>query len=127
MNAAGKEWALWREQKKLPEPHGLMYDRSDEYVGTAPVGQYPRAQTQAGHLDMIGNVWEWTNDWFQIYKTEPQVNPKGAPIGDRKAIRGGGFDSEFSLWVKPAARYHQLATASVHVIGFRCASNLKPQ
>jgi formylglycine-generating enzyme required for sulfatase activity/serine/threonine protein kinase len=127
MNAAGQEWADWLAANELPEPSGLMYDKNDGFVGTSPVGRYPRAQTQGGHLDMIGNVWEWTNDWFEIYKDKAQVNPKGASAGDRKAIRGGGFNGEFSLWVNPAARYHQLATASVHAIGFRCASALKPQ
>ncbi|MFP6686520.1 MAG: hypothetical protein VB934_17500, partial [Polyangiaceae bacterium] len=61
------------------------------------------------------------------YKAEPVVNPKGASIGDRKAIRGGGYDGEFPLWIKPAARDHQLATASAPVIGFRCASQLTPR
>ncbi len=127
MNAAGNEWAAWLKQRKLPAPRGLMYNKDDGYIGTAPVGRFPRAQTQNGHLDMIGNVWEWTDDWFELYKAEPVVNPKGASIGDRKAIRGGGYDGEFPLWVKPAARDHQLATASAPVIGFRCASKLKPR
>ncbi|MEM9695956.1 MAG: SUMF1/EgtB/PvdO family nonheme iron enzyme, partial [Myxococcota bacterium] len=79
-----------------------------------------------GNMDMVGNVLEWTNDRNALYEGEAEVNPKGPAAGDRKAIRGGGFNGEFSLWVNPAARYHQLATASVHVIGFRCASDVRP-
>ena len=45
--------------------------------------------------------------------------------GERKAIRGAGFNGEFALWMNPAARYHQLATAHVHAIGFRCAANVR--
>ena len=126
MNAAGTEWKQWLLSHDLPEPTGLMYEEDDKYPGTAPVGRYPRAQTQSGQMDMVGNVWEWTADWYALYKDGSAVNPKGPSVGDRKAIRGGGFNGEFSVWINPAARYHQLATASVHAIGFRCASNVKP-
>ena len=127
MNAAGTEWRRWRASKELPEPGGLMYEADDSYVGTAPVGKFPRAQTQAGMMDMVGNVWEWTADWYALYKPEAQTNPKGPAAGDRKAIRGGGFNGEFSLWVNPAARFHQLATASVHAVGFRCAADVRSE
>ncbi|MBM4360330.1 MAG: SUMF1/EgtB/PvdO family nonheme iron enzyme [Deltaproteobacteria bacterium] len=126
MNAAGTEWRAWHAAKGLPLPAGLMYEKDDGFVGTAPVGRFPRAQTQSGQLDMIGNVWEWTRDWYALYSSEAQTNPKGPGAGDRKAIRGGGFNGEFATWVNPAARYHQLATAKVHAVGFRCAAAVKP-
>lgn len=126
MNAAGLEWRKWHAEKSLPAPGGLMYEKDDGFVGTAPVGRFPRAQTQSGQLDMVGNVWEWTSDWYALYRPEPQTNPKGPGAGDRKAIRGGGFNGEFATWINPAARYHQLATARVHAIGFRCAAAVKP-
>ena len=126
MNAAGTEWRDWLSSKGLPAPTGLMYEKSDGFAGTAPVGRFPRAQTQSGQLDMVGNVWEWTRDWYSLYSKEAQTNPKGPGAGDRKAIRGGGFNGEFATWVNPAARYHQLATASAHVIGFRCSAEVNP-
>jgi formylglycine-generating enzyme required for sulfatase activity/serine/threonine protein kinase len=126
MNAAGVEWKRWREEKGLPPTSRLMYEKDDGFVGTAPVGRFPRAQTQSGQLDMVGNVWEWTSDWYALYSADEQVNPKGPAAGERKAIRGGGYNGEFATWVNPAARFHQLATASVDAIGFRCAANIKP-
>jgi formylglycine-generating enzyme required for sulfatase activity len=126
MNAAGIEWRQWHKDKGLPLPSGLMYEKDDGHVGTTPVGRFPRAQTQSGQLDMVGNVWEWTRDWYALYGAEAQTNPKGPATGDRKAIRGGGFNGEYATWVNPAARFHQLATAKVHALGFRCAAAVKP-
>ncbi|MCK6592805.1 MAG: SUMF1/EgtB/PvdO family nonheme iron enzyme, partial [Polyangiaceae bacterium] len=123
MNAAGSEWTKWEASKNLPKTPP-MYEVDDGFVGTAPVGSFPKGKTKFGSFDVVGNVWEWTADWFQTYSGDEQVNPTGAPAGDRKAIRGGAFNGGFALWVNPAFRYHQLATASSHGIGFRCALTL---
>ncbi len=124
MNAGGPEWKEWSLAHGLQEPPALMYEISDGFPGTAPVGTFPRAMTQTGQLDMVGNVWEWTADWYAVYSAEDAVNPKGPAAGDRKAIRGGGFNGSYALWLNPAFRYHQLAEATSHAIGFRCAANV---
>jgi formylglycine-generating enzyme required for sulfatase activity len=123
MNACGKECNAWEAKHGLSQSH-RMYDADDGFVGTAPVGSFPAGKTKFGAYDFVGNVWEWTSDWFETYKPDEVVNPTGAPIGDRKAIRGGGFNGGVDLWLDPAFRYHQLATASSHGIGFRCALTL---
>ena len=101
-----------------------MFDADDGFAGTAPVGSFPKGKTKYGANDFVGNVWEWTADWFETYKPDEARNPRGAPAGERKAIRGGGFNGGVALWLNPAFRYHQLATASAPAIGFRCAATL---
>ncbi|WP_437980725.1 SUMF1/EgtB/PvdO family nonheme iron enzyme [Sorangium sp. So ce117] len=123
MNACGTECTAWEKARGL-KPSERMYEADDGFSGTAPVGSFPNGKTRFGADDVVGNVWEWTADWFETYKDEEQVNPKGAPAGDRKAIRGGAYNGGFALWLNPAFRYHQLATASAPGIGFRCAARL---
>lgn len=122
MNACGKECNAWEKAHGLPLS-ATMYAADDGFAGTAPVGSFPKGRTRYGADDMIGNVWEWTADWFETYKADEVTDPQGAPAGERKAIRGGGFNGGVALWLNPAFRYHQLATASTPVIGFRCAMN----
>lgn len=123
MNACGRECIKWEKQHGL-KPDQQMYDTDDGFPGTAPVGTFIKGQTRFGANDFIGNVWEWTGDWFEVYKSEEALNPTGAPAGERKAIRGGGFNGGTPLWLNPAFRYHQMADASAPGIGFRCAMNL---
>jgi formylglycine-generating enzyme required for sulfatase activity len=123
MNACGTECNKWEVAHGL-KPGQRMWAADDGFFGTAPVGSFPKGKTKFGSYDFIGNVWEWTSDWFETYKPEEAVNPTGAPAGDRKSIRGGGFNGGAQLWLDPAFRYHQLATASAPGIGFRCATSL---
>jgi eukaryotic-like serine/threonine-protein kinase len=123
MNACGTECNKWEVAKGL-KASPRMYEADDGFAGTSPVGSFEKGKTKYGAYDFVGNVWEWTADWFELYKADEVINPTGAPAGERKAIRGGAFNGGVQQWVNPAFRYHQLATASVHAIGFRCARHL---
>jgi eukaryotic-like serine/threonine-protein kinase len=124
MNAGGLEFTRW-EKKHALAPSTRLYEIDDGFEGTAPVGSFPKGKTKFGADDFVGNVWEWTADWFEIYKPDETVNPKGAPMGDRKAIRGGGFNGGMMQWLNPAFRFHQTPDAATPVIGFRCVTNLR--
>ncbi len=123
MNAGGAEFTRW-EKKHAITPSPRLYEVDDGFEGTAPVGSFPKGKTKFGADDFIGNVWEWTSDWFETYKPDEVINPKGASTGDRKAIRGGAFNGGNILWLNPAFRFHQVPDATTPVIGFRCAMNL---
>ena len=53
------------------------------------VGQFP--PNRWGLFDMSGNVWEWTEDWYCPYASDPQVNPVGRCGSDAHVIRGGSW------------------------------------
>ena len=123
MNACGTECTRWELAHGL-KPTLRMYMGDDGFPGTAPVGSFPKGKTKYGANDFVGNVWEWTADLFETYKADEVVNPRGAPAGERRAMRGGGFNGGVALWLNPAFRYHQLETASSPALGFRCAATL---
>ena len=108
---------------------------TDGYETTAPVGQFP--PNGYGVYDMIGNVWEWTTDWYRARHQEGQhctvsLNPTGGvreqscdPVADiripRKVIKGGSFlcAPNYCRRYRPAARMGQPVDTSTCHIGFR--------
>jgi sulfatase modifying factor 1 len=109
----------------------------DEFEDTSPVGAFP--PNGYGLVDMTGNVWEWTADWYQpahVVATAqgPSVNPTGGTREEsfdvhqpwetfpRKVTKGGSYlsSANYDFRYRPAARVgRSIDTASCDV-GFRC-------
>ncbi|MEP9350061.1 formylglycine-generating enzyme family protein [Xanthobacter sp. KR7-225] len=110
--------------------------------GTAAVGLYPA--NGFGLLDMIGNVWEWTSDWYGTRHLAPEAAGEAGgkpaccmaraasldpaqpdlPI-PRKVLKGGSFlcAPDFCQRYRPAARQPQMIDSASCHIGFRCVSD----
>ena len=111
----------------------------DGHAGTSPVGAYP--SNAYGLSDMIGNVWEWTCDWYTPRHSEPAAkaccipsNPRGGALDasydpaqphnriPRKVMKGGSHlcAPNYCQRYRPAARLSQPVDTSTSHLGFRC-------
>ncbi len=89
---------------------------------TVPINRYPNGSAPNHVLQLVGNVWEWTDSEYELF------DEGGNPIvGEMPmhVIRGGAFDTYFEMQATSDFRTGQIALARAHNTGFRCAMNLK--
>jgi formylglycine-generating enzyme required for sulfatase activity len=83
-----------------------------------PVGS--RKPNAYGLFDMLGNVWEWTSDWYDLYSAAPAENPAGPADGEKRLARGGSW-TFFPSRIRASARMALNPEGRFHFVGFRCA------
>jgi formylglycine-generating enzyme required for sulfatase activity len=119
--------------------------KTDGFERTSPVTTFP--PNGYGVHDMIGNVWEWTSDWYTTrHETDAESdccipkNPKGGiehgsydPCQPqvkipRKVIKGGSHlcAPNYCRRYRPAARHAEAIDTSASHLGFRCIVRGKP-
>ena len=111
----------------------------DGYQHTSPVTAFPA--NGYGVHDMIGNVWEWTSDWYSDRHEADAAkaccvpeNPRGGPeaasydpalpniVIPRKVLKGGSHlcAPNYCRRYRPAARHAEPVDTSTNHVGFRC-------
>lgn len=146
----GRRYA-WGNQ--TPDPLNLAcYGRNPKAKGaTMPVGSYPKGEGPYGHLDLTGNVWEWTADVYDPYAyrrpraaegipgscdevlaTQDELRRAGKqgftgknpiPSTCERVLRGGAFNYRAD-GLRVSNRVHHPPEWHILVAGFRCARDL---
>ena len=105
----------------------------ESWPWTSPVGAYPA--NGFGLYDMIGNIWEWTADWWSIHplgeagegfaaaKRRASAEPDDPLHIPRRVLKGGSHlcAPNHNRGYRPAARRPHPIHVSTSDIGLRCA------
>lgn len=113
--------------------------KSADRLYTSEVGAFPA--NGYGLHDMIGNTWEWTQDWWSTTASATRPccaprNPRGGEQADsfdpaqpqiripRKVLKGGSHlcAPSYCRRYRPAARHAQPVDTSTSHVGFRCVT-----
>ena len=129
----GGKWMANTWQGRFP----VRDEGSDGFSGAAPVGKYP--PNGYGLLDIAGNVWEWTTDWYRAdayaaladsVQHDPQgpstYNDPAEPSEPKRVQRGGSFlcsDEYCSRYMVGTRGKGEVSTGTNH-LGFRCVKDV---
>lgn len=104
------EFAVWSEGG-----HGCGKN------STWPVGSKLRGASPYGALDMAGNVWEWTLDWYDVAAySKDSRDPKGPLSGSSRVYRGGSFFYVPPAYLRAGYRSVNRPSSREFGVGFRC-------
>ena len=118
--ARGKDKRYYPWGNKPDALNANVRGKGDNYRNTSPVGKFPEGASPYGVMDMSGNVWEWTENWYQPHPGNEHSNDL---YGERfKVIKGGSWYSTLDL-SRPAIRGKALPEQKKNYIGFRCVAS----
>ncbi len=98
------------------EAHAWFINNSGDTVHAVAT----RAPNRFGVYDMLGNVWEWVDDWYaaDTYTREKRIDPTGPVKGRSKVRRGGSYHCPLHL-TRPGYRSANAPDTHYEVLGFR--------
>lgn len=104
-------------------------EKDDGYENRlSPVGSFPKGKSFFGVMDMAGNVWEWTADWYSdvYYYHSSKQNPTGPAAGSWRVVRGGSWIDRIAR-CSTTFRFYLYPTLKTSFVGFRLVKNAEKE
>lgn len=102
------EGIAWHADNSSHRPHEVGLKQANGY----------------GLYDMLGNLWEWVNDWYDedYYQNSPPQDPTGPSSGEKRVLRGlSWYDSPNLFRVSIRTKANGSGAEWVGSRGLRCA------
>lgn len=95
----------------------------DGFLYAAPVGSFPA--NEWGLYDTLGNVWEWTADWYSADVPSEAKDPTGPESGTLRVAKGGSWfcSAGYCSAYGPGFRGKSPPDRAFNNVGFRCAKD----
>lgn len=100
-------------QKRLIENDNTLHDVAQKRANAL------------GLFDMLGNVWEWVNDWWDqsYYYNSPAQDPTGPTSGAERVLRGGSWIGR-PRDLRASLRSRRNPADKDFDLGFRCGGDM---
>lgn len=105
----GAEMRAYPWGEESPDGHACWKANRSCAVGSFSPGAF-------GLVDIVGNVWEWTDSWFGHY-------PWPSTDGRLRVYRGGSWSRRFDKWMQPTLRNRASPKDVGSHLGFRCVKD----
>jgi formylglycine-generating enzyme required for sulfatase activity len=120
------EWEYAARAGTTGANYGSIYDIAwivlNSSLETHPAGQ--KQPNPWGLYDMLGNVWEWVQDWYDAdyYGSSPAADPPGPASGTARVLRGFafGYQTGDPAYESTSCRGSAAPESSSLLYGFRC-------
>jgi len=100
-------------------PNSNLLNYNNPVGDTSREKSYGAGKSVYGAYDMAGNVWEWVNDWYDVY---PGGNPTvSSDFGQKFHVQRGGSWIDVDYLVRSSKR--DSGSLPLDNLGFRCASS----
>jgi len=113
----GKELSNHDDPYINPDDYPQLFNffgKKDKFTYTAPTTEFSDSSIN-GVANLLGNVWEWTSDWYAPYQQKQRISG-----GEYKVLRGGSWVNTPSKNYQTFRSYNR-PHSKTEFYGFRCA------